>query len=67
MAEERENSNEPKVHPRPILEAKPEFWWLSETDRANAIEARARNHNGQGYRYHGPSALSKDQEQDRGR
>jgi hypothetical protein len=64
---DRENHNQPKVHPRSILENWQEFWWMNETERANAIEARARAHGGQGYRWHGPSALSKDQEQDRGR
>jgi hypothetical protein len=34
----------------PILNAWPEFWWMSEEERAAAIEARARMYGGQGYR-----------------
>lgn len=37
------------VHP--ILEAQPEFWWMSEEDRAIAFDARARAHGGEGYIY----------------
>lgn len=35
---------------QPILEAWPEFWWMSERDRSNAFEARARAYEGEGYR-----------------
>jgi hypothetical protein len=34
----------------PILNAWPEFWWMSEPERTAAIEARARANGGQGYR-----------------
>ena len=36
----------------PLLKASPDFWWMNEVDRANAFEARAIAHGGQGYRYH---------------
>jgi hypothetical protein len=34
----------------PLLKADPPFWWMSETDRSNIIEAQARAYGGQGYR-----------------
>jgi len=48
--EKTRDPNEP--HPYPILENWPEFWWMSEVDRNNLIEARALAHGGQGYRPH---------------
>jgi hypothetical protein len=41
-----------EVEPRPILDAWPEFWWMSEVDRSNTLEARALAYGGQGYRSH---------------
>ena len=41
-----------EAEPTPLLKASPVFWWMSETDRANALEARALANGGQGYRYH---------------
>jgi hypothetical protein len=41
--------NQPPVHPRPLLDAWREFWWMNEIDRSNAIEVRAKAHGGQGY------------------
>lgn len=38
--------------PYPILNAWPEFWWMSEEERAATQEALARKHGGQGYRPH---------------
>jgi hypothetical protein len=38
--------------PYPILEAWPEFWWMSESDRSSVIETRALAYGGQGYQYH---------------
>jgi hypothetical protein len=37
----------------PLLKASPDFWWMKESDRSNAFEARALDHYGQGYRSHG--------------
>ena len=34
----------------PLLIASPDFWWMNETDRANAFEARALAYGGEGYR-----------------
>lgn len=36
--------------PYPILEAWPEFWWMSDLERANALEARALASGGDGCR-----------------
>jgi hypothetical protein len=36
--------------PYPILHAWPEFWWMSEWDKAATMEARARMNGGQGER-----------------
>jgi hypothetical protein len=36
----------------PLLKAAPDFWWMSEVDRANAFEARALAYGGEGYRTH---------------
>jgi hypothetical protein len=41
-----------QAEPTPLLKASPDFWWMSEVDRANAFEARALAYGGQGYRYH---------------
>lgn len=43
------------VPKHPILHGWPEFWWMGETDRANAFEARAVAHGGQGYRPRPPA------------
>jgi hypothetical protein len=43
------NDNQPPVQACPILEAYPEFHELNETDRSNALEARAKAYGGQGY------------------
>ena len=58
---EPDAKNLDSAHPHPSLENWPEFWWMNETDRANAFEARARAYGGQGYRSY------PDHEQDRGR
>ena len=34
----------------PLLKASPDFWWMNETDRSNAFEARAIAYGGEGYR-----------------
>jgi hypothetical protein len=39
-----------EVEETPLLIASPDFWWMSETDRANAFEARALAYGGEGYR-----------------
>jgi hypothetical protein len=36
----------------PILYAWPEFWWMSDVEKSNFIEARALAYGGTGYRYH---------------
>lgn len=36
--------------PYPILHAWPEFWWMSELEKAATEEARARMYGGQGVR-----------------
>ena len=33
----------------PILNAWPEFWWMPEPERSQALEALARKNGGQGY------------------
>jgi hypothetical protein len=35
--------------PCPILNAWPEFWWMSEEEKTATQEALARKHGGQGY------------------
>ena len=34
----------------PLLKCNPDFWWMNDTDRSNAFEARAIAYGGQGYR-----------------
>jgi hypothetical protein len=41
-----------EAEPYPLLRATPDFWWMNETDRANAFEARAIAYGGEGYLYH---------------
>ena len=36
----------------PLLKGSPDFWWMSDVDRANAFEARALAYGGSGYRLH---------------
>jgi len=41
-----------EVEETPLLITSPDFWWMNETDRANAFEARALTYGGAGYRSH---------------
>jgi hypothetical protein len=46
------NPHEPNPYPPqpyPLLKVNPEFWWMNESDRSNAFEARARACLGEGY------------------
>lgn len=52
MSERDDAPNPYPPHPYPLLWASPDFWWMNETDRSNAFEARALAYGGQGYRYH---------------
>jgi hypothetical protein len=36
----------------PILNAWPEFWWMSEAEKTATVEARARKYGGEGYLPH---------------
>jgi hypothetical protein len=56
--------NQPPVQDCPILEAWPEFHELSETERSNVLEARARAYGGQGYL---PSRHALEQDHERSR
>ena len=44
-----EYDHENEVFKHPLLSDWPEFWWMSETDRAIAFDARARAYGGEGY------------------
>jgi hypothetical protein len=52
MSRQSDNPNYAyEVEETPLLKANPDFWWMNETDRANAFEARALAHGGMGYRW----------------
>jgi hypothetical protein len=46
-----EFDEENSIYKHPLLCCWPEFWWMNETDRAIAFDARARAYGGQGYIY----------------
>jgi hypothetical protein len=50
MSQPSDNSND--ASESTPLKVSPDFWWMSETDRANALEVRALANGGQGYRYY---------------
>jgi hypothetical protein len=55
MSEPRRKSPEHPYEPEPypILEAWPEFWWMSDEEKSAYLEARARQYGGSGYRPRG--------------
>jgi len=64
MSEPRRKSPEHPYEPEPypILEAWPEFWWMSEEEKRALIEARARQHGGSGYRPRGEPECDRDRD-----
>lgn len=66
MPRPSDSSNYPyEPEPYPLIRANPDFWWMSETDRANAFEARALAYYGQGYCWHPGLEEGREHERER--